>query len=63
MANAIFASSEGCIENPPNTNHPREPLATLPIPGTSTSTSSTTLIAKPGNASLRISDIGMRNAM
>ena len=39
MANAILASSEGCIEKPATTNQPREPLASLPIPGTSTRTS------------------------
>ena len=39
MANAILANSDGCIEKPAMTNHLREPLARLPIPGTSTSTS------------------------
>ena len=39
MANAILANSDGCIEKPAITNHLREPLARLPIPGTSTRTS------------------------
>ncbi len=39
IANAILASSEGCIEKPATTNHLREPLARFPMPGTSTSTS------------------------
>src|SRR6478736_2510870 len=50
MANAIFASSEGCMENPANTNQPREPLASLPIPGMSTRTSMMMVIANPLNA-------------
>ena len=62
MAKAILASSEGCMENPPKTNQPREPLATLPIPGTSTSTSRTMVNAKAGNASLRMILIGIRSA-
>ncbi|CAG6930068.1 hypothetical protein PICSAR104_04083 [Mycobacterium avium subsp. paratuberculosis] len=43
MAKAILASSEGCMENPATTNHLRDPLARLPIPGTSTSTSRMTV--------------------
>jgi hypothetical protein len=54
MAKAIFASSDGCIDSPATTNQPREPLASLPIPGISTSTSSTMVIAKPVNARLRM---------
>ena len=52
MANAILASSEGCIEKPAITNHLREPLARLPIPGTSTSTSKmiVTSVAGEGDA-------------
>ena len=33
MANAILASSDGCMEKPATTNHLREPLARLPMPG------------------------------
>ena len=33
MANAILVSSEGCIEKPAITNHPREPLAACRFPG------------------------------
>ena len=43
MAKAILASSDGCIEKPAITNHLRDPLARLPIPGTSTSTSRMTV--------------------
>ena len=42
------------MENPATTNQPREPLASLPIPGMSTRTSSTMVTAKPGNARPRI---------
>ncbi|CNJ01197.1 Uncharacterised protein [Mycobacterium tuberculosis] len=45
MANAILASSDGCIEKPATTNHLREPLARLPIPGIRTSTSKMMVIA------------------
>ena len=62
MANAIFASSEGCMENPATTNHPREPLASLPIPGISTRTSMTTVSANPLKARLRIICTGIRSA-
>ena len=62
MANAILASSDGCMENPATTNQPREPLASLPIPGISTRISSTIVNAKPGNASRRIRLTGMRSA-
>ena len=54
IANAIFASSDGCIDSPAMTNQPREPLASLPIPGINTRTSSTMLTAKPVNARLRM---------
>ena len=50
IANAIFASSDGCMDNPATTNQPRDPLASLPIPGISTRTSSTMVIAKAVNA-------------
>ncbi len=63
IANAIFASSEGCMENPAITNQPRDPLASLPIPGTSTRTSMTMVSANPLNAMLRISCTGIRSAM
>ena len=63
IANAIFASSEGCMENPAITNQPREPLASLPIPGISTRTSMTMVSANPLNARLRISCTGIRSAM
>ena len=33
IANAILASSEGCMERPATTNQPRDPLASVPIPG------------------------------
>ena len=33
IANAILASSDGCMESPATTNQPRDPLASLPIPG------------------------------
>ena len=36
------------MENPATTNQPREPLATLPIPGISTRTSMTTADREPG---------------
>ena len=62
MANAILASSDGCMDSPATTNQPRDPLATLPIPGISTRTSSTTVSAKPENARLRISCTGIRSA-
>ena len=62
IANAIFASSEGCIEKPATTNHPRDPLASLPIPGTSTSTSITIVTAKPENAMRRMNRTGIRSA-
>ncbi|CFA91904.1 Uncharacterised protein [Mycobacterium tuberculosis] len=60
MANAILASSEGCIEKPATTNQPREPLASLPIPGTSTSTSITMVIAKPEKAMRRMNRTDIR---
>ena len=60
--NAIFASSDGCIEKPAMTNQPREPLATLPIPGMSTRTSRTIETANPENARLRIICTGIRSA-
>jgi len=62
IANAIFANSEGCIENPDTTNQPRDPWASLPIPGMSTSTSMTMVSAKPAKAVWRISRTGTRNA-
>ena len=63
MANAILASSEGCIEKPATTNHLREPLARLPIPGISTSTSKMMLIAKLAKAIRRRNRTGIRSAM
>ncbi len=62
IANAILVSSEGCIEKPAMTNHPRDPLASLPIPGTSTSTSMTMVIAKAENAMRRMNRTGTRSA-
>ena len=51
------------MENPAITNQPREPLASLPIPGISTRTSMTMVSANPLNARLRISCTGIRSAM
>ena len=62
MAKAILATSEGCMEKPPTTNHPRDPLASLPIPGTRTSTSRIMLKAKPENAMRRMTRTGIRSA-
>ncbi len=62
IANAILASSEGCMENPAITNQPRDPLASLPIPGTSTSTSRNNVNAKENVAVLRITRTGTRSA-
>jgi hypothetical protein len=62
IANAILVSSEGCIERPAITNHPRDPLASLPIPGINTSTSITMVTAKPVNAIRRINRTGNRSA-
>ena len=62
IASAILASSEGCMENPAKTNQPREPLATLPIPGISTRINNTMVMANPVKANLRITDTGVRSA-
>ncbi len=51
------------MDHPATTNQPRDPLATLPIPGISTRISSTMERAKPENARLRISCTGIRSAM
>ncbi len=62
IAKAILVSSEGCIEKPATTNQPREPLASLPIPGISTSTSMAMVAAKPVNAIRRMNRTGNRSA-
>ena len=61
-ANAILANSEGCMDSPPMTNHPRVPLATRPIPGISTRISNTTVTAKAANAVRRMKLTGSRSA-
>ena len=62
MAKAILVNSEGCMEKPATTNHPREPLASFPIPGMSTSTSKTMVSAKPEKAMRRMNRTGIRSA-
>ena len=60
--NAILVSSEGCIDNPPTTNHPRVPLAIRPIPGMSTATSITMVTEKARNAVARMRRTGSLSA-
>ena len=62
IRNAILASSDGCMEKPATTNQPREPLATLPIPGINTRTNRMTVTAKPVKARLRMIWTGIRSA-
>ncbi len=51
------------MENPATTNQPRDPLATVPMPGgINTNTSSTIVTANPVNARLRITCTGTRIA-
>ena len=61
-AKAILVSSEGCIDRPPTTNQPRVPLASCPIPGISTRTSRTIVVANPANATRRRKLTGRRKA-
>ena len=62
IANAILVSSEGCMESPATTNQPRVPLDSCPMPGMSTSTSSTIVMANAENAVRRRKDTDTRRA-
>ncbi len=57
-AMAILASSEGCSDTPATTNHPRVPCDSVPMPGMSTRTSSTTVTANAGNENRRSTRTG-----
>ena len=62
ITKAIFASSDGCMENPPKTNQPRVPLAIFPMPGMSTRTSKMIVVANAGKAMRRRKCTGSRKA-
>ena len=51
------------MENPAITNQPREPLASLPIPGTSTRTSKTMVEREAGERQAAHQFTGIRSAM
>ena len=50
------------MDKPPNTNQPRVPLATRPIPGISTRTSIPMVTANTGKAIRRMKRTGNRSA-
>ena len=50
------------MDNPATTNQPRDPLASLPIPGINTRISITIVSAKAGKAKRRMRFTGMRSA-